>query len=150
MKTKGMFAQVCMIAVVAMTLIFSGGCASMFMSEPTRVDPVEVKYVEAEAGIRNGFMTLEQLGFGELEARGAGAPPGSVISRADYDRVYDTLTDAKRLLRDGRALADAPGSCLDAARFRSLGLDGCLSREQIGVLALAVVTKINTQIGASP
>jgi hypothetical protein len=116
------------------------GCASWIQSEPSKVDPVERRYIEAETNLKNAYRLLSQLADKEMEARAKGEPVGSVVTKEAYFTHLARLGSAKRLLRDGRAIGSG---CLDSASYAELGLSGCLSREQIALSVLAIITKFN-------
>lgn len=130
----------------AYVILLLTGCASMLMSEPTKVDPVEAKYIEAENQIQGGHAVLSELGTRELLARANGAKPGTVITKQTYDRIWMTLDEAKHFLRQAHVMTKTPGSCVQASTYKSLGLSGCFSREQAAVVALAVISKLNEEM----
>jgi hypothetical protein len=116
------------------------------MPEPTKVDPIEAKYIEAENQITEAHRVLGELGKRELLARAAGAAPGTVITRASYDRIWTGLDETTKFLRSARDLASMPGSCIEAGTFKALGLSGCFSREQVAIIALSVISRLNKEM----
>lgn len=122
-------------------VVFLASCASFLSNEPIKVDPVEQKYIETEVQLKNLYLTMAELARAEKRARAAGAFPDSIVSKADYNATLDRLDTFKLVLREGRKLI--PGECLDVTRFNDLTLAGCLSREQIALLLLEVLSKFN-------
>lgn len=117
------------------------GCASMLSSEPTKVDPTEQKYIEAETTLKNLYVTQQELAKAEKRARAAGAPVGTIVTKDVYDATLDRLDTFKDVLRDGRKLV--AGSCLDVTKFKDIALTGCMSREQIALVLLTVLSRFN-------
>lgn len=128
--------------IVAYAAIFLGGCASMLASEPTKVNPVDAKYIDAETALKNSYKALGALADKEIAARLKGAPKGSVIERVDFFNAVNRLDEFAEVLRHGRALI-GHGACLQLDRYKALGVQGCFKRDQIVVLVLAALTKYN-------
>jgi len=133
-------ARLC-VAVFLLPLL--AGCASLLSTEPIKVDPVELKYIEAETQIKNTYVAMQQLAVSEKKARAAGAPVGSVVSKDVYDATLDRLDTFTKVLREGREMAGAAGACLDVTKFKDKGLQGCMSREQIALVLLQILSQYN-------
>jgi len=112
----------------------------MLQTKPTKVDPVEAKYIEVETQLKNSYATMQRMAKAEKRARAAGAAVGSVITKADYDANLDRLDVFTKVLREGYDLA---GPCLDVTKFGDPALKGCLSREQIALLLLNILSNYN-------
>lgn len=122
-------------------LVTLAACANMLMTEPTKVDPVEQKYIETETQLKNTYALVERLAASEKRARAAGAAPGSVITRANYFATLDRLDTFTTVVREARKLKD--GSCLDVTEFKDVDLTGCLSKEQVALALLNILSKFN-------
>ncbi|MDZ4347903.1 MAG: hypothetical protein U1E51_36310 [Candidatus Binatia bacterium] len=126
--------------VTIFLLVALAACASLLSTEPIKVDPVELKYIEAETQLKNTYGAMRQLAVAEKKARAGGAPAGSVVSRADYFTTLDRLDTFTTMLREGRGMT---GTCLDVTKFGDQGLRGCLSREQIALVLLQILSQYN-------
>ena len=125
---------------VIFLLSLLAGCAGLLSTEPIKVDPVELKYIEAETQLKNTYGAMQQLARAEKKARAGGALAGSVISRADYFTTLDRLDTLTTVLREGRKMS---GTCLDVTKFGDKGLQGCMSREQIALVLLQILSQYN-------
>jgi len=111
------------------------------MTESTKVDLVEQKYIETETQLKNTYNLLERLSTSEKRARAAGAPPGSVITRINYFTTLDRLDTFKTVIREAHKLKE--GSCLDVTKFADVDLKGCLNKEQVALALLDILSKFN-------
>lgn len=139
------FTRMAMIVAAAAML---AACAQGLTGYQTKVDPLEEKYIEAETNLKQGFATMGRAADAEQAARKAGNAPGSVITKAAYDRGMTKLGQLKDFTRQAHALS-ANVSCMKitndegAAIFPDLNLSGCLNRESAVLLALAILSQIN-------
>lgn len=121
--------------------VLLAACASFIDPGPSIVDPTEQKYIEAEVTLKNLYRTQQELAKAEKRARAAGAPKGTIVTKADYDKTLDRMDNFKDALRQGRLLT--AGSCLDMTKFKDPGLSGCMNREQIALVLLNILSNFN-------
>ena len=125
------------VSLITLLVIMLAGCADLLRSRPTNVDPAEAKYIEVELQLKNSYQTMQRMAQGEKRARAAGASIGSVITKEDYDANLDRLDVFKKVLRESY---DIVGPCLDVTKFSDKDLKGCLSRKQIALILIGLLS----------